>query len=388
MSTPQVLLAGPTTQLLAEPSRRPGLRRRLALTVLAVVAFVAAVLVLGPFGLIPFGLLLAFSTDSDEALSRRSVRFTPRNLGLAAAMMALSAWFWLWHLELTPSTLVAIAGALIAMPLALQDSAGDAARDRTFVVTKRSLILAIWGLVTFVYLYYDRGVWPYAAGRGVCRPASRGGSVAGVGRSPGADRVRAAAPPASPGAPGPPGAGPERLAVLRAARWGRGRRWRALRTNRVLLDRRPVRRRDRGLRRGLGPAGGVGGRPSPARLPGHQRGRGPAVGLPRHPARPDIGPAYRCGGARLTTGRGVVRAQRGPQRPAQRPFRERGQRCRLPATGGERANPRGRKWRPAGRLRRASGPRCWRRPTDASSRSPTATPTIPLAPTVTTPTTS
>ena len=162
MSTPQVLLAGPTQQLPAEPARPPWVRRRRVLTVLAVIALVAAVMVLGPFGLIPFGLLLAFSTDSDEAETRRSVRFTPRNLGLAAAMMALFAWFWLWHLELTPSTLVAIAGALIAMPLALQDSAGDAARDRTIVVTKRSLILAIWGLVTFAYLFFDRGVWPYA----------------------------------------------------------------------------------------------------------------------------------------------------------------------------------------------------------------------------------
>ncbi len=162
MSTPQVLLAGPPSQPPAEPARQPGVRRGLVLTVLAVVVFVAAVLVLGPFGLIPFGLLLAFSTDSDEAETGRSVRLTPRNLGLAAAMMALFAWFSLWHLELTPLTLVVIAGALIAMPLALQNSAGDAARDRTIVVTKRSLILAIWGLVTFTYLYHDRGVWPYA----------------------------------------------------------------------------------------------------------------------------------------------------------------------------------------------------------------------------------
>ena len=162
MPSPQVLLAGPTSQLPAEPARPSWVRRRRVLTVLAVIALVASVMVLGPFGLIPFGLLLAFSTDSDEAETRRSVRLTPRNLGLAAAMMALFAWFWLWHLELTPSTLVVIAGALIAMPLALQDSAGDAARDRTIVVTKRSLILAIWGLVTFAYLFFDRGVWPYA----------------------------------------------------------------------------------------------------------------------------------------------------------------------------------------------------------------------------------
>ena len=88
--------------------------RRLVLTVLAVVAFVAAVLVLGPIGLIPFGLLLAFSTDSDDEKTRRSVILTPRNLGLAAAMVAAFAWFWLGYFELTASTLVVIAGALIA----------------------------------------------------------------------------------------------------------------------------------------------------------------------------------------------------------------------------------------------------------------------------------
>ena len=57
----------------------------LVLTVLAVVVFVAALLVLGLDGLIPFGLLLAFSTDSDEE-ARRSVILTRSNLGLAAAM--------------------------------------------------------------------------------------------------------------------------------------------------------------------------------------------------------------------------------------------------------------------------------------------------------------
>ena len=99
-------------------------RRRLVLTVLAVVVFVAAVLVLGPIGLIPFGLLLAFSTGSDEEETGRSVILTPRNLGLAAVMMAAFAWFWLGHLDLPASTLVVIAGALIALPLALQESAG------------------------------------------------------------------------------------------------------------------------------------------------------------------------------------------------------------------------------------------------------------------------
>ncbi len=72
-------------------------------------------------------------------------------------MVAAFAWFWLWHLDLTESTLVVIAGVLIALPLALQESASDAARGRTVAVTKRSLILALWGLVVFVYLYYETG---------------------------------------------------------------------------------------------------------------------------------------------------------------------------------------------------------------------------------------
>ena len=111
----------------------------------------------GLHGLIPFGLLLAFSVDSDEEESRRSVILTRRNLVLAAAGLAAFVWFWLWHLDLPEWTLVVIGGALIALPLALQESAGDAARKRTIVVTKRSLILALWGLVVFVYLYYALG---------------------------------------------------------------------------------------------------------------------------------------------------------------------------------------------------------------------------------------
>ena len=105
-------------------ARQPGARRRLVLMVLAVVVFIAALLVLGPYGLIPFGLLLAFSTDSDEDGTRRSVILTRRNLGLAAAMVLAFAWFWLWQLDLPESTLVVIGGALIALPLALQESSG------------------------------------------------------------------------------------------------------------------------------------------------------------------------------------------------------------------------------------------------------------------------
>ena len=134
-------------------------RRKLILTVLAVTAFFFSVFILGPIGLIPFGLLLAFSADTDEEEIGRSVILTPRNVGLAAAMMAAFTLFWVGYADLTASTLVVIAGALIAFPLALQESAGHAARDRTIVVTKRSLILALWGLVIFAYLYQERGGW-------------------------------------------------------------------------------------------------------------------------------------------------------------------------------------------------------------------------------------
>ena len=72
-------------------------------------------------------------------------------------MAAVFAWFWLGQLALTESTLVLLGGALIAGPLALQDSGDGGAAERTIAVTKRSLILAIWGLVVFVDLYYALG---------------------------------------------------------------------------------------------------------------------------------------------------------------------------------------------------------------------------------------
>lgn len=147
---------------LPPPTARRGWgRRRLVVTVLAVAALVAAVFVVGPLGLIPFGLLLAFSTGDDDGETRRSVVLTQRNLGLAAAVVAAFAWFWLRYLDLTASTLVVIAGALIALPLALQESASHAARNRTIAVTQRSVILAVWGLVVFAYLHQERGVWLY-----------------------------------------------------------------------------------------------------------------------------------------------------------------------------------------------------------------------------------
>jgi len=65
---------------------------------------VATLLVIGLDGLIRFGLLLAFSAESDAVVPRRSVSVTTRNLWLAAAMTAAFAWFGLWHLDLTEST--------------------------------------------------------------------------------------------------------------------------------------------------------------------------------------------------------------------------------------------------------------------------------------------
>jgi hypothetical protein len=157
MLTPQVLPAAPTSQLPSEPRRHARVRRRLVLTFLAVAAFGAALLVFGPYGLIPFGLLLAFSTDSDEEETGRSVDLTRRNLALAAAMVAAFVWFWLWHLALTESTLLLLGGTLMALPLALHASSAGAARERTIAVTKRSLVLSLGALVVFVDLYYAYG---------------------------------------------------------------------------------------------------------------------------------------------------------------------------------------------------------------------------------------
>lgn len=134
----------------------PGSRRRLILIALAVVVLVASVFG-GPYGLIPFGLLLAFSADADEEKARRSVIVSRRNLGLALVMAAVFTWFWLWQVDLGVATIVLVGGALIALPLALQETVGQAAGARTVTITQRSLILSISALVVFVALYSMRG---------------------------------------------------------------------------------------------------------------------------------------------------------------------------------------------------------------------------------------
>ena len=72
-------------------------------------------------------------------------------------MAAVFTWFWLWQVDLGVATIVLVGGALIAMPLALQETAGQAASARTVTITKRSLILSISALVVFVALYSMRG---------------------------------------------------------------------------------------------------------------------------------------------------------------------------------------------------------------------------------------
>ena len=157
MVTPQAVQLEAMSPLPSGPTRRLVLRGRFVLSVLAVAMLVAALLVVGLVGLIPFGLLVAFSADPDEDRIPKSVHLTRRNAVVAVAMVAVFTGFWLWHLDLTESTLVLLGAALMTLPLGLMDDAADAAHRPTVVVTKRSLILAVWGLVVFIGLHYAYG---------------------------------------------------------------------------------------------------------------------------------------------------------------------------------------------------------------------------------------
>ena len=152
MAPHSIHLADPDLQPVAKPTRGRGEGPRLVTAALAAAVLVAALLFLGPLALIPFGLLLVLSTDPDDDNGRRSVILTRRNVAVAAVMALTFAWFWLWQVDLTESMQVLIGGELIALPHALQDPAGHAAARRTVVITKRSLVLAAWGLVVFVNL--------------------------------------------------------------------------------------------------------------------------------------------------------------------------------------------------------------------------------------------
>jgi hypothetical protein len=134
--------AEPTSLLPSEPTRQRRVGRRMVLPVMAVVALVAALFVVGLDGLIQFGLLLAFSADADEEGSRRSVIGTHAT-SRWPAMSAAFARFWLWHYDLTESALVLLGGALMAYrlrsgsPLVLQRLCAPS-RSRIAASSRRS----------------------------------------------------------------------------------------------------------------------------------------------------------------------------------------------------------------------------------------------------------
>ena len=80
---------------------------------------------------------------------------------LAAVIFAAFVVFWLWHVDLSGSMRMVLAAVVIALPLALAESPGDASGDsvraRPVAVTKGSLILALFGLVVFTDLYFAQG---------------------------------------------------------------------------------------------------------------------------------------------------------------------------------------------------------------------------------------
>jgi len=91
----------------------------------------------------------------------RSVVVSVRNVVLAAVMIAAFVVFWLWHVDLSGSLRVVLAAVVIALPLALAESSGnasgDSARGRPVAVTRGSLVLALFGLVVFTDLYFAQG---------------------------------------------------------------------------------------------------------------------------------------------------------------------------------------------------------------------------------------
>jgi murein DD-endopeptidase MepM/ murein hydrolase activator NlpD len=153
---PRIPFADPLGQAVVS-THKSGTHRRLVLTALAALTFFGGLFLVGRWALVLFGPFLALSTSDEDAGADVAGR-SRLNLGLAAATTAAFAWFVLRYQDLSESTVVVLAGALIAVPLALQPAAGTAGLRRV-AVTKRSLILAVWGLVVFVVLWQDRGVW-------------------------------------------------------------------------------------------------------------------------------------------------------------------------------------------------------------------------------------
>ena len=187
-------VAADEATLSSQPAQQPKPWLRLAPTVLAGVVFVAALL--DPE-------VRKVRSDSvwstahlqhrfGRAGSRRSVILTWRNLGLAAAMVAAFAWIWLWHGDLPE---VDAHGdrrcADRPPPGASRSRAGHAARHQHDRVAKRGLILALCGLVTFAYVYLDRGVSFFGLAGGLGASCLWHWRCRGAGApAAGADRVR------------------------------------------------------------------------------------------------------------------------------------------------------------------------------------------------------
>ena len=173
-------------------------KRKLALAVTALVVLAATALVVGPVGVLPLGLLIAYIADADETVPSRSIAHTRRNLALAASGLVVLA-----ELALDPAYLERLPGAAfsllfvapLVLPLALQQSADrdSPAPARAPALTRRSLGVALWGVLLFVVAYQSdlllglAGlliVLPLALGASRAWAARRGGLEYGLLRHP------------------------------------------------------------------------------------------------------------------------------------------------------------------------------------------------------------
>ena len=206
-------------------------------------------------------------------------------------MGVLFVWFWRGHLDLTESIRMAIAGALVALPLALDQSTSEGrvvARSPSRDAASSSLVGA-GGLRRA--LLRQREV-AGRLGRVVCDLSRLPGCVASAGCSPGTHRVRAPPAPVSPRPQASPRPSRQHLAVLRVDRRRPRRRCHPLRPDPLLPHRFLVQRSGSDVRGGTGLACGARPRPTATRLRGNQRCRSAGIGLPPAPTRPGLGVAF------------------------------------------------------------------------------------------------
>lgn len=95
----------------------------------------------------------------DGSLAGRSIARTTRNLVLGAVGLVLLGYFAVEFDALTYSVGVLLAGVLFVIPFAFkQTPAGEGrAGARAVTITRRSLVMAVWGLVLFIALYQADG---------------------------------------------------------------------------------------------------------------------------------------------------------------------------------------------------------------------------------------